>query len=71
MSLRILDIIISLTVEFYRVNKNNHLSFRLYSTLYKSEIRDLYEKYRLDFELFGYQPDEFIKFGMEDETSSI
>jgi hypothetical protein len=42
---------------------------RFYSTLTKSEIRALYEKYRLDFELFGYKPDLFISFGMRDETT--
>lgn len=42
---------------------------RFYSTLTKSEIRALYEKYRLDFELFGYKPDLFISFGMGDETT--
>ena len=48
---------------------NIHLNFRFYSTLTKSEIRALYEKYRLDFELFGYKPDLFISFGMSDETT--
>ena len=34
-----------------------------YSQLPKSEIRKLYEKYRLDFDLFGFTPEYFIKFG--------
>merc|ERR1712080_427431 len=34
-----------------------------YSQLTKSDIRKLYEKYRLDFDLFGFTPDYFIKFG--------
>ena len=34
-----------------------------YSQLTKSEIRKLYEKYRIDFDLFGFTPDYFIKFG--------
>ena len=34
-----------------------------YSQLTKSDIRNLYEKYRLDFDLFGFTPDYFIKFG--------
>ena len=34
-----------------------------YSQLTKSEIRNLYEKYRIDFDLFGFTPDYFIKFG--------
>jgi len=27
----------------------------------------LYEKYRLDFELFGYTPDEYFGYATEDE----
>jgi len=42
---------------------------KFYSTLFKSEIRGLYEKYRLDFELFGYKPDEFLEMGMNDDTT--
>lgn len=34
-----------------------------YSQLTKSDIKKLYEKYRLDFDLFGFSPDYFIKFG--------
>ena len=34
-----------------------------YSHLTKKEIRMLYEKYRLDFDLFGFTPDYFIEFG--------
>ena len=34
-----------------------------YSQLTKKEIRMLYEKYRLDFDLFGFTPDYFIEFG--------
>lgn len=34
-----------------------------YSQLTKSDIRKLYEKYRVDFDLFGFTPDYFIKFG--------
>ena len=34
-----------------------------YSQLTKTDIRKIYEKYRLDHELFGFTPDYFIKFG--------
>jgi hypothetical protein len=47
----------------------SQLNFRFYSTLTKSEIRGLYEKYRLDFELFGFSPDKYLAFGMDDETT--
>jgi len=42
---------------------------KFYATLTKSEIRGLYEKYRLDFELFGFNPDKYLEFGMDDETT--
>ena len=34
-----------------------------YSQLTKEEIRGIYTKYRVDFELFGYSPDYFLQFG--------
>ena len=34
-----------------------------YSQITKNEIRKLYEKYRLDHDLFGFTPDYFIKMG--------
>ena len=37
-----------------------------YSQLTKSEIQELYEKYRADHELFGYTPDYFLAMGKED-----
>jgi len=36
-----------------------------YSQLTKEEIRGIHEKYRVDFELFGYSPDYFLQFGQE------
>ena len=35
---------------------------KYYSTLLKNEVRQLYEMYRLDHELFGYTPDLFIDY---------
>jgi hypothetical protein len=32
---------------------------KYYSTLLKSDVRQLYEMYRLDHELFGYSPEKF------------
>ena len=30
---------------------------------------DLYERYKLDFELFGYSPDEYFGYATEDEST--
>ena len=40
-----------------------------YSQLTKEEIRGIYEKYRVDFELMGYSPDYFIQFGQDHESN--
>ncbi len=38
-----------------------------FSQLTKSEIRELYEKYRMDHELFGFTPDYYIAMGVDDD----
>ena len=38
---------------------------RNFSQLTKQEIYDLYQRYKLDFELYGYSPDEYIAMGMD------
>ena len=48
--------------------KHNHaitdeIIEHFYSQLTKEEIRGIYTKYRIDFELFGYSPDYFLQFG--------
>ena len=45
------------------------LPFRFFSTLTKSEVWDLYQRYKLDFELFGYSPNEYYGYASEDETT--
>ena len=45
------------------------LLFRFFSTLTKSEVWDLYQRYKLDFELFGYSPNEYFGYASEDETT--
>ena len=50
-------------------NKTKQLISRFYSTLTKSEMWDLYERYKLDFELFGYTPDEYFGYATEDEST--
>ena len=37
---------------------------KYYSTLLKSDVRQLYEMYRLDHELFGYSPEQFEQYAM-------
>ena len=37
-----------------------------YGQLTKSEIRELYEKYKVDHELFGFSPDYYIALGQDD-----
>ena len=36
-----------------------------FSQLTKTEIRQLYEKYRFDHELFGFTPDYYIALGQD------
>lgn len=40
-----------------------------FSQLTKETIRELYEKYRLDHELFGFTPDYYIALGKDDEKN--
>lgn len=42
---------------------NEEVIKHFYSQLTKEEIQSIYEKYRVDFELFGYSPDYFLQFG--------
>jgi len=56
--------------EWLNVKRNSMVSQEevhkhFYSQLTKEEIRGIYEKYRVDFELFGYSPDYFIQFGTD------
>ena len=37
-----------------------------FSQISKSDIRDLYEKYKVDHELFGFSPDYYIALGRDD-----
>ena len=57
--------------EWLKVKRNSIVSQEevikhFYSQLTKGDIRGIYEKYRVDFELFGYTPDYFLQFGQED-----
>lgn len=37
-----------------------------YGQLSKDDIRGIYRKYQLDFELFGYDPEYFVRFGRDE-----
>ena len=44
-------------------NASNEARLRQYfSTLSKCDIEELYEKYKLDHDLFGYSPTDFLKY---------
>jgi len=45
---------------FYNANIEKN-----FSQLTKQEIYELYQRYKLDFELYGYSPDEYIAMGMD------
>ena len=47
------------------VLKYTSIFCRNFSQLTKQEIYDLYQRYKLDFELYGYSPDEYIAMGMD------
>ena len=58
-------------LEWLKVKRNSIVSQEevlkhFYSQLTKEDIRGIYEKYRVDFELFGYTPDYFLQFGKDD-----
>ena len=58
-------------LEWLKVKRNSIVSQEevlkhFYSQLTKEDIRGIYEKYRVDFELFGYTPDYFLQFGQDD-----
>jgi len=57
-------------LKWLNVSRNSVVSSEevikhFYSQLTKEEIRGIHEKYRVDFELFGYSPDYFLQFGQE------
>jgi len=57
-------------LEWLKVKRTSMVSSEevikhFYSQLTKEDIRGIHEKYRVDFELFGYSPDYFLQFGQE------
>lgn len=58
--------------EFAKVAYENKSGLReveehYWSQLTKDEIRGLYEKYKLDHELFGFTPDYYIAMGRDND----
>ena len=58
--------------EFLNVGYDNKSGLReveehYWSQITKAEIRGLYEKYKLDHELFGFTPDYYIAMGKDEE----
>jgi hypothetical protein len=53
------------SVKFPRVASDPELLKMLFSQLTKAEIQAIYEKYRVDHEMFGYTPDYFLQLGKD------
>lgn len=46
-------------------SSTSSVSSKYFGTLRRSQVQDLFEVFRLDFELFGYSPDEFLNWARE------
>ena len=49
--------------HYHTSSGSNDRARKLFGTLRKSTIRQLYGKYRLDFEAFGYQHEDYVGYG--------
>lgn len=49
--------------DYFQSSTYRDVSKRYYGTVDRDQIRRLVDRYRLDFQLFGYSPDEYIEFG--------
>ena len=49
-----------------KLSRKNHKLRKYFSTLTKSDIQELYDKYRLDHELFGYTIVQFLQYAQKD-----
>jgi len=49
--------------EIVQYATHQKVSEEYYATVEKEAIRKLYKRYKLDFEMFGYSPDDYIKMG--------
>jgi len=51
------------TTDYFQSATHRKVSEEYFATVEKEAIRKLYKRYKLDFEMFGYSPDEYIKMG--------
>lgn len=49
--------------DYFQSSTYRAVSEEYFATVDKDVIRKLYQRYKLDFELFGYSPDDYIKMG--------
>jgi hypothetical protein len=49
--------------DYFQSATYRKVSEEYFATVEKEAIRKLYKRYKLDFELFGYSPDEYIRMG--------
>jgi len=49
--------------DYFQSATHRKVSEEYFATVEKEAIRKLYNRYKLDFEMFGYSPEEFIKMG--------
>jgi hypothetical protein len=54
-----------LQVDWEKKSGDADLEQHYWSQLTKDEIRSLYDKFRVDHELFGYSPDYYIALGRD------
>lgn len=47
-------------------SSNQEVAKKYFSQLTKSEIRQLYEMYKLDHEMFGYSPENFERYAADE-----
>jgi len=49
--------------DYFQSSTYDAVSREYYASVDRDQIRKLYQKYKIDFELFGYSPEEYIKMG--------
>jgi len=49
--------------DYFQSSTYTDISKEYFATIERDTIRKLYKRYKIDFELFGYSPDEYIKMG--------
>jgi len=51
------------TTDYFQSATHRKVSEEYFATVEKEAIRKLYKRYKLDFEMFGYSPEEYVKMG--------